>query len=66
MFVRGALRLRLPNGLIALNDDWNHRVIIVDMRAQKIVWQYGVQGIYGSGPGYLFNPDGIDFLPKHP
>lgn len=61
-----SLAIPLPNGLIALNDDWNHRVIIVDMRAQRIVWQYGVTGIYGSAPGYLNTPDGIDFLPKHP
>ena len=59
-----SLAIRLPNGLIALNDDWNHRVIIVDLRSQRIVWQYGVTGYYGSAPGYLANPDGIDFLPK--
>jgi hypothetical protein len=58
-----SLAIRLPNGLIALNDDWNHRVIIVDMGAQRIVWQYGVTGYYGSSPGYLNTPDGIDFLP---
>jgi len=58
-----SLAISLPNGLVALNDDWNHRVIIVDMHSQKILWQYGVTGYYGSGPGYLNTPDGIDFLP---
>lgn len=60
-----SLAISLPHGLIALNDDWNHRVIIADMRAQKILWQYGHQGIFGDGPGYLNTPDGIDFLPAH-
>jgi hypothetical protein len=58
-----SLAIRLPNGLIALNDDWNHRVIIVDLRTQQILWQYGTTGYIGSAPGYLNTPDGIDFLP---
>ncbi|HEX6509675.1 MAG TPA: hypothetical protein VF221_18755 [Chloroflexota bacterium] len=60
-----SLAIRLPNGLTALNDDWNHRVIIVDMRSGRIVWQYGVTGVAGDSHGYLNNPDGIDFNPKH-
>ena len=27
---RPSLAIRLPNGLIAINDDWRHRVILVD------------------------------------
>ncbi|HEX8919102.1 MAG TPA: hypothetical protein VF898_11415 [Chloroflexota bacterium] len=59
-----SLAIPLPHGLVALNDDWNHRVIIVNMRTQRILWQYGTTGTYGSGPGLLNNPDGIDFLPN--
>jgi hypothetical protein len=58
-----SLALMLPNGLIAVNDDWNHRVILIDPRRQVIVWQYGVTGVAGSAPGYLNIPDGIDFRP---
>jgi hypothetical protein len=60
-----SLAIRLPNGLVAANDDRNHRVIIVDMRVLRIVWQYGHPGALGSAPGYLTTPDGVDFLPAH-
>ncbi len=53
----------LPNGDIVANDDLNHRVIIVDPRTNKIVWQYGHTGIPGSAPGYLHQPDGLDLAP---
>jgi sugar lactone lactonase YvrE len=55
----------LPNGDIMLNDDYNHRVIVIDPTQNKIVWQYGHTGVAGSGPGYLNNPDGIDVVPPH-
>lgn len=55
----------LPNGDIMLNDDFNHRVIVIDPVQNKIVWQYGHTGVAGSGPGYLDNPDGIDVVPPH-
>jgi hypothetical protein len=58
-----SLALPLPNGDIALNDDYNHRVIIIDPRTNKIMWQYGVTAVAGSQPGYLNNPDGIDLVP---
>lgn len=58
-----SLALPLPNGDIVLNDDYNHRVIVLDPRTDKIVWQYGVTGRPGSRPGYLDNPDGIDLVP---
>ncbi len=58
-----SLAIMLPNGLIAANDDWNHRVILIDPIRQTIVWQYGVTGVPGSAPGYLDVPDGIDFHP---
>ncbi len=60
-----SLALPLPNGDVILNDDWNHRVIVVDPRTNKVVWQYGVTGVPGSKPGYLFKPDGIDLAPPY-
>jgi hypothetical protein len=60
-----SLALPLPNGDILCNDDWNDRVIIVDPRTNRIVWQYGHTGSPGSAPGYLHIPDGLDPLPPH-
>ena len=59
-----SLAVRLPNGFIAANDDYNHRVIVIDPHHKRIVWQYGHTGVAGSGPGYLNKPDGIDLLPS--
>jgi hypothetical protein len=58
-----SLAERWPNGLIAANDDYNQRVIVIDPRTKWIVWQYGHAGVAGSSPGYLNKPDGIDLLP---
>ncbi|MGH3444893.1 MAG: PQQ-binding-like beta-propeller repeat protein, partial [Nocardioidaceae bacterium] len=60
-----SLALPLPNGDVVCNDDRNHRVIVVDPRTGKIVWQYGHTGVSGSRPGYLDNPDGVDLVPPH-
>jgi len=67
-----SLAERLPNGLIATNDDYRDRVVIIDPRTKKIVWQYGVTGEPGTGPDHLHIPDGFDLLapdgttPTHP
>jgi hypothetical protein len=58
-----SLAVHWPNGLIAANDDYNQRVIVIDPRTKRIVWQYGHTGVAGSRPGYLNKPDGIDLLP---
>lgn len=55
----------LPNGDILLNDDANHRVMVLDPRQNRIVWQYGRTGQAGSGPGLLNTPDGLDLLPPY-
>ncbi len=60
-----SLALPLPNGDVLVNDDWNDRVIVVDPRTNQVVWQYGVTGVPGSSPGYLYKPDGIDLTPPH-
>jgi DNA-binding beta-propeller fold protein YncE len=53
------------NGDVLCNDDGNDRVIVVDPRTDKIVWQYGHDGIPGSAPGYLSGPDGVDLAPPY-
>jgi hypothetical protein len=59
-----SLAVRFPNGLIASNDDYNHRVILIDPRTNRIVWQYGHTGVPGARTGYLNKPDGLDLLPS--
>jgi outer membrane protein assembly factor BamB len=61
-----SLAVRWPNGMIAANDDYNERVIVVDPRTKRIVWQYGQTGVAGRSHGYLDKPDGLDLLPARP
>jgi len=58
-----SLALPLPNGDVLVNDDFNHRVIVIDPVTNKIVWQYGHTGVPGTGAGYLNDPDGVDLVP---
>jgi hypothetical protein len=58
-----SLALPLSNGDFLVNDDFNDRVIVVDPRTNRIVWQYGHTGVPGSAPGYLSRPDGVDLVP---
>jgi outer membrane protein assembly factor BamB len=58
-----SLAMMLPNGLIAVNDDYRDRVVLIDPKTNKIVWQYGRTDKKGKGAGYLNTPDGMDFLP---
>jgi DNA-binding beta-propeller fold protein YncE len=62
-FNQPSLAVPLPNGDILLNDDFNHRVCVVDPATNRIVWQYGHTGQSGSAPGYLYDPDGVDLVP---
>jgi hypothetical protein len=59
-----SLAIALPNGMIALNDDFRDRVIIIDPATNHIVWQYGVNDRRGRSDGLLFIPDGIDLKPS--
>ena len=52
----------LPNGLICVNDDYRNRVVIIDPKTSRIVWQYGDTDTAGTGPGLLQTPDGFDLL----
>lgn len=58
-----SLALRLPNGLIAVNDDFNDRVVVIDPSKDRIVWQFGIKNHPGTAAGFLHTPDGMDFLP---
>jgi hypothetical protein len=60
---RPSLAVELPNGKIAATDDWHHRVVVIDPATKRIVWQYGHNGVAGSGTGFLSKPDGLDLLP---
>jgi putative pyrroloquinoline-quinone binding quinoprotein len=61
-----SLAIELPNGDIAANDDYRDRVVVIDPRTDKIVWQYGHTDEPGTAPGYLQIPDGMDFVPAGP
>ena len=60
---RPSLAVRWPNGMIAVTDDWHHRVVVIDPKTKRIVWSYGHLGVNGTAPGYLYKPDGLDLLP---
>ena len=63
---------RLPNGLIGVNDDYRHRVVLLDPATSRIVWQYGQTDRGGTGANQVNTPDGFDLLlpdgtaPLHP
>ena len=42
-----------------------HRVVIIDPRTDRIVWQYGHTGQTGTAPGFLNKPDGVDLVPPY-
>jgi hypothetical protein len=60
-----SLAMPLPNGDFLMNDDFNHRVVVIDPRTDRVVWQYGHTGQAGDGPGYLDKPDGVDLAPPY-
>ncbi len=54
-----------PERQVLANDDFNHRVIVIDPATDQVVWQYGHTGVAGSTPGYLNDPDGVDLPPPY-
>ncbi len=58
-----SLAIELSNGLIAVNDDFRNRVLVIDPKTKQIVWQYGVTDRRGRAEGLLYVPDGIDIKP---
>jgi hypothetical protein len=63
---RPSLAERWPNGMIAITDDWHHRVVVVNPKTKQVVWSYGHLNQPSSAPGYLSKPDGLDLLPAVP
>jgi outer membrane protein assembly factor BamB len=61
-----SLAMALPNGDVVVNDDFRDRVVEIDPRTNRIVWQYGHTDHAGTAPGYLHIPDGMDFVPAGP
>jgi hypothetical protein len=58
-----SLAMRVRPGLIAVNDDYRDRVILISIRTHHIVWQYGRTNVKGRAHGDLNTPDGMDVLP---
>jgi len=58
-----SLALPIGHGLIAVNDDYHDRVVVISISQHRIVWQYGHTNQPGTRPGYLNTPDGMDLLP---
>lgn len=58
-----SLAIELPNGAIAISDESNHRVIIVDRKSSKVVWQFGSTGKAGRSAGELNLPSGLSPAP---
>jgi outer membrane protein assembly factor BamB len=59
-----SLAIVLPNGNVMVADAGNDRVIIIDPKTNKIVWQYGHKGKPGSKAGFLHTPDSIALVPS--
>jgi hypothetical protein len=49
--------------MVIVGDDYDHRIVIINPRTNRIVWQYGHLGVAGRAPGYLNTPDGFEFIP---
>jgi hypothetical protein len=53
----------LPDGDVLVVDAGNDRVIVIDRRTKRIVWQYGHSGVAASRPGYLDRPSTATLVP---
>jgi outer membrane protein assembly factor BamB len=58
-----SLATPLADGTVAVNDDFRHRVIVINPRTMRIVWQYGHTDVAGRARGYLAQPDGHQPIP---
>jgi outer membrane protein assembly factor BamB len=57
------LAIVLADGDVLVADSLNDRVIVIDPKTDKIVWQYGHTATPGSKAGYLHTPESVDLLP---
>jgi outer membrane protein assembly factor BamB len=60
-----SLAMPLGNGLVSINDDDRNRLVVIDTKTLKIVWQYGVTDRAGGAIGYLSDPDGHEPVPAN-
>ncbi len=60
-----SLAIGLPNGDVMISDKVNNRIIVVDPRTNKVVWQYGHTKVPGASAGFLNNPTGMDLYPPN-
>jgi outer membrane protein assembly factor BamB len=58
-----SLATPLADGLISVNDDFRQRLIVIDPRHHRIVWQFGRTDVAGHGSFTLDDPDGHQPLP---
>jgi hypothetical protein len=61
-----SMAIVLSNGNVLVADSGNDRVIIIDPKTNKIVWQYGRTGKPGSSDGLLHTPDSVALVPNAP
>lgn len=57
-----SLATQITPDLLAINDDFRDRVVLVSISKRRIVWQYGHTDRPGRANGYLNTPDGLDLL----
>ncbi|HEY8847211.1 MAG TPA: hypothetical protein VIM24_11165, partial [Candidatus Limnocylindrales bacterium] len=57
-----SLAVPLPDGTIVLNDDDRQRIVVIDPRTNRIVWQYGTTDRPSRAAGHLSVPDGIEVV----
>jgi hypothetical protein len=62
MLQHPSLGAELPNGLVAVCDDYGHRMVLIDPTTDRIVWQVGRKNVPGRRGGLLRYPDGFDLL----
>jgi outer membrane protein assembly factor BamB len=52
----------LPDGRVVLTDDRRHRLLVLDRKTGRVVFQYGKTDTPGEAPGLLRYPDGLDVI----
>jgi outer membrane protein assembly factor BamB len=55
----------LPDGDVIVSDDYHDRVVVIDYKTKKIVWQYGHLDVAAGTAGYLDVPVGFDLVHPH-
>lgn len=56
----------LAGGNVLVVDSGNDRVIVINPKSERIVWQYGHTAVAGRTPGYLDDPGSATLVPIGP